>query len=265
MHWTASSPSRCALLDKPFPDAGRGRVLDLGPRVLGPLSVFPEKTAVARPRCSPWPAEGIVDCIRQQVDKVAGGEKNRRHRHRLSGHHPKRAWSRIRPNFHQAQGICVARCANRPRLSGETRGSACSYFLMTRTSWAAGIAATQGKLNKLLRVWTLGNGVGFGPLSFERRNLGRRTLRRYFWIPKKNFCGLRAERGHLEGILGLRLHTPEIPGPRAGKKFLKTPRTGDARLCGICDAGPSRFWPPPRAHPVSTWKALERFLLPGRT
>jgi glucokinase len=64
---------------------------------------------------------------------------------------------------------------------------------------AAGIAAARDKLHKLIRVWTLGNGIGFG---------------RYPWTegvwegghsvvtldPKENLCGC----GHPEGILGHR-------------------------------------------------------------
>src|SRR2546429_3810010 len=45
-----------------------------GHKVVGPLSIFPEKPQSLDPLQS-MPAEGIVDCIRQQVEKVAGGEK----------------------------------------------------------------------------------------------------------------------------------------------------------------------------------------------
>jgi len=67
---------------------------------------------------------------------------------------------------------------------------------------AAGIAATQGQLDRFIRVWTLGNGIGFG---------------RYPWVegvwegghsivtldPKEHFCGC-GGKGHLEGIMGQR-------------------------------------------------------------
>src|SRR5205814_10242258 len=42
--------------------------------VLASLSIFPETPQSLDPLQS-MPAEGIVDCIRQQVDRVAGGEK----------------------------------------------------------------------------------------------------------------------------------------------------------------------------------------------
>jgi predicted NBD/HSP70 family sugar kinase len=67
---------------------------------------------------------------------------------------------------------------------------------------AAGIAATQGQLDRFIRVWTLGSGIGFG---------------RYPWVegiwegghsivtldPKEHFCGC-GGKGHLEGIMGQR-------------------------------------------------------------
>jgi len=45
-----------------------------GDKVIGPLNIFPEKSQTLDPLQS-MPAESIVDCIRQQVEKVAVGEK----------------------------------------------------------------------------------------------------------------------------------------------------------------------------------------------
>ena len=67
---------------------------------------------------------------------------------------------------------------------------------------AAGIAATHGHLDRLIRVWTLGTGIGYGRYPF----------RDGFWEaghsvvtldPKEHFCGC-GGRGHLEGIMGHR-------------------------------------------------------------
>src|SRR5260370_10082933 len=64
---------------------------------------------------------------------------------------------------------------------------------------AAGIAATQGKLHQLTRVWTLGNGVGFGryPSSEGIWEGGHSVVT---LDPKENFCGC-GGRGHPGGIL----------------------------------------------------------------
>ena len=67
---------------------------------------------------------------------------------------------------------------------------------------AAGLAATRNQLDKVVRVWTLGNGIGFGrypdaPGPFE----GGHTI--VSLDPKENFCGCGGV-GHLEGIMGHR-------------------------------------------------------------
>jgi predicted NBD/HSP70 family sugar kinase len=67
---------------------------------------------------------------------------------------------------------------------------------------AAGIAATRGVLHKLNRVWTLGNGVGFGryPWAEGTWEGGHSVVS---LDPKEQFCGC-GGRGHLEGFLGYR-------------------------------------------------------------
>jgi predicted NBD/HSP70 family sugar kinase len=67
---------------------------------------------------------------------------------------------------------------------------------------AAGFAATRNQLDKVVRVWTLGNGIGFGRYPdadgpFE----GGHTV--ITLDPKETFCGCGGV-GHLEGIMGHR-------------------------------------------------------------
>jgi glucokinase len=67
---------------------------------------------------------------------------------------------------------------------------------------AAGLAVTQGRLDRLVRVWTIGNGIGFGrypytPGVWEGGHMVV-TL-----DPKETYCGC-GGRGHLEGIMGYR-------------------------------------------------------------
>lgn len=67
---------------------------------------------------------------------------------------------------------------------------------------AAGVAATRGQLNKLTRVWTLGNGVGYGRWPYVEGvwEGGHVTVT---LDPKERFCGCGGI-GHLEGIMGYR-------------------------------------------------------------
>jgi glucokinase len=67
---------------------------------------------------------------------------------------------------------------------------------------AAGVAATRGQLNKLTRVWTLGNGIGYGRWPYvEGVWEGGHTV--VTLDPKEKYCGCGGV-GHLEGIMGYR-------------------------------------------------------------
>ena len=67
---------------------------------------------------------------------------------------------------------------------------------------AAGVAARQGHLDRLIRVWTLGTGIGFGqyPHSDGVWEGGHSVVT---LDPKEQFCGC-GGKGHLEGIMGQR-------------------------------------------------------------
>jgi predicted NBD/HSP70 family sugar kinase len=101
-----------------------------------------------------------------------------------------------------------------PQLKGQYLGVALE-FLVSQTgsaipvhvlndadAMAAGLAATHGQLDKFVRVWTLGNGIGFGhyPQSESAGEGGHIVVT---LDPKENFCGC-GGRGHLEGIMGHR-------------------------------------------------------------
>jgi glucokinase len=67
---------------------------------------------------------------------------------------------------------------------------------------AAGLAATHGQLDRFVRVWTLGHGIGFG--VYPRRDgvwEGGHVV--VSLDPRENYCGCGGV-GHLEGIMGQR-------------------------------------------------------------
>src|SRR5229473_2531817 len=154
-----------------------------GDKVVGPLNIFPEKSQTLDPLQS-MPAESIVESVRQQVEKIANEEKIAAIGIGFPGI-IRAGVVEDSPNLHQVKGFAL-QAALSSALSGK----------------AAGIAATQGKLNQLTRVWTLGNGVGFGryPSSEGIWEGGHSVVT---LDPKENFCGC-GGRGHLEGILGRR-------------------------------------------------------------
>ena len=67
---------------------------------------------------------------------------------------------------------------------------------------ASGLAATRGQLDRFIRVWTLGIGIGYGRYPMvEGVWEGGHTV--VTLEDKENFCGC-GGRGHLEGIMGYR-------------------------------------------------------------
>src|SRR6266849_10292514 len=127
-------------------------------RVLGSLNIFPEQVQSLDPLQS-MPAEGIVDCIRQQIEKVTNGEKIAAIGIGFPGI-IRNGVVEDSPNFQQAKGFAF-QAALSSALSGKLSGAHVHLF-NDADVMAAGIAATRGTLNKLIRVWTLGNGIGFG-------------------------------------------------------------------------------------------------------
>jgi predicted NBD/HSP70 family sugar kinase len=67
---------------------------------------------------------------------------------------------------------------------------------------AAGLASQHGKLDHLVRVWTIGTGIGYGCYPFIE-GVGEAGHSVVTLDDKENFCGC-GGRGHLEGIMGNR-------------------------------------------------------------
>jgi predicted NBD/HSP70 family sugar kinase len=104
------------------------------------------------------------------------------------------------PNLAQLKG---ARIGDMLRASLGKRGiTAFLSVLNDADAVAAGIAATRGQLDRVVRVWTLGNGIGFGryPLMEGVWEGGHTVIS---LDPKEKYCGCGGI-GHLEGIMGNR-------------------------------------------------------------
>lgn len=104
------------------------------------------------------------------------------------------------PNLSQIKGMRLAEELTRV-LS--TKGvSAPVHIANDADAIAAGVAATRGQLNKLTRVWTIGNGIGYGRWPYVEGvwEGGHITVT---LDPKERFCGCGGV-GHLEGIMGYR-------------------------------------------------------------
>ncbi len=120
---------------------------------------------------------------------------------------------------------------------------------------AAGVAATRGQLNKLTRVWTIGNGIGYGRWPYVEGvwEGGHITVS---LDPKERFCGCGGI-GHLEGIMGYRAMRMRFLDMEPEEVFANAQR-GDSRCREFVDlwhralaaatasfihlAGPGRFY-----------------------
>jgi predicted NBD/HSP70 family sugar kinase len=104
------------------------------------------------------------------------------------------------PNLTQLKGM---RMADELTRVLSARGIAAPVHIANDAdAIAAGVAATRGQLNKLTRVWTIGNGIGYGRWPYVEGvwEGGHVTVT---LDPKERFCGCGGV-GHLEGIMGYR-------------------------------------------------------------
>jgi glucokinase len=153
------------------------------------------------------------------------------------------------PNVPQLKGLNLE-CAIK-----DTGVKARVLALNNADAMAAGVAATRGHMEKLIRVWTLGWGIGFGRYpraeGVWEGGHGVVTL-----DPKEQFCGCGGQ-GHLEGIMGHRAMRMRFLDLEPEEVFANA-KAGDPRCEAFVDlwhralaaatattvhqAGPGRFY-----------------------
>jgi glucokinase len=147
------------------------------------------------------PAEGIVETLCDQVIAVVGDERD------LAG-------VGVGVPGLVSNGV-VEEAPNLPQLKGAKLAEMITAKLREQgidvpvkitndaDGFAAGIAATTGKLDTMVRVWTLGVGIGYGRYPMDGKGVyeGGHTV--VTLDDKENYCGC-GGRGHLEGIMGHR-------------------------------------------------------------
>jgi glucokinase len=153
------------------------------------------------------------------------------------------------PNIPQLKGL------NLENALKDTGLKAAVLVLNDADATAAGVAATRGHMEKLIRVWTLGYGIGFGRYpraeGVWEGGHGVVTL-----DPKEQFCGCGGQ-GHLEGIMGHRAMRLRFLDLEPEEVFANA-KTGDARCTAfvklwhralaaatattVHQAGPGRFY-----------------------
>ncbi len=157
------------------------------------------------------------------------------------------------PNLTQIKGMHLAEELTRALTA---RGiEAPVHIANDADAIAAGVAATRGQLNKLTRVWTIGNGIGYGRWPYvEGVWEGGHTV--VSLDPKERFCGCGGQ-GHLEGIMGYRAMRQRFLDLEPEEVFAQA-KQGDQRCREFVDlwhralaaatasfihlAGPGRFY-----------------------
>jgi predicted NBD/HSP70 family sugar kinase len=146
------------------------------------------------------PADSIVENMCDQILAAAGSERV------LAGigvavpGYVRNGVVEEAPNLPQLKG---ARLSDMLAAQLKSRGiDAPVAIINDADALAAGLAARTGKLDSILRVWTLGTGIGSGryPLTDGVWEGGHTVVT---LDDKENFCGC-GGRGHLEGIMGHR-------------------------------------------------------------
>ena len=187
-------------------------------QLVGPVTLYPEK-GTSLDALQSMPAENLGDCVRKQIEAAAKGQKIQAIGLGFPGV-IRNGIIEDSPNLHQVKGFNLQGALSARGLVAPIR------IFNDADAMAAGIAATRDKLQKLIRVWTLGNGVGFGRYPWHEGVWeGGHTV--VTLDPKESLCGC-GGRGHLEGILGHRAMRLRFLDLEPEEVFANA-RSGDAR------------------------------------
>jgi glucokinase len=193
-------------------------------QVVAPVLVYPGK-GDEPDALQGIPADAIGERIREQIEQVGQGQEINVVGVGFPGI-TREGIIEESPNLQQVKGLNLQAILSSASLKG---GAPVPVRIFNDADvMAAGIAATQGQLDRFIRVWTLGNGIGFG---------------RYPWTegiwegghsvvtldPKEHFCAC-GGKGHLEGIMGLRAMRLRFWDMEPDEVFTNA-KAGDAR-CG---------------------------------
>ena len=152
------------------------------------------------------PDSTLVDLLAEQIASLAGGEAGAGKTDAIDAIGvavPGFVRSGVveeSPNLPQMKGT---RLADQLTAALKERGIAAPVHIANDAdAIAAGVAATRGRLDKLTRVWSIGNGIGYGRWPHAERvwEGGHISVT---LDPKERFCGCGGI-GHLEGIMGYR-------------------------------------------------------------
>ena len=167
-------------------------------QIMGSIRRFPEAGS-ASDVLEGMPAEEIVEQIGLEIKFVSQGNAIEAVGVGFPGIN-RNGLVEESPNLKQTKGFNLKEALS--TLLSQREVSAPVHILNDAAALAAGIAATRGQLDKLIRVWFLGVGIGLGryPQASDFSEGGHSVVT---LDPKENLCGCGGV-GHLEGIMGHR-------------------------------------------------------------
>src|SRR5262249_28965600 len=176
-------------------------------------------------------AEEIVECIQQQITLVAEGQAVDAVGVAFPGI-IRDGVIEESPNLLQMKGQRLA-LALESRLA-ESGITTVVQVLNDADAMAAGIAAGRGHLDKLIRLWFLGSGVGYGryPQTGAPGEGGHTVVT---LDPKENLCRCSGI-GHLEGIMGHRAMRLRFLDMEPEEVFERA-NGGDAKCVAFAELG----------------------------
>ena len=192
-------------------------------QLAGSVRLYPQDATVAG-ALQTLPAEQIAQAICAEIRALAGGQPVSA----IGVGFPGIIRDGVveeSPNLQHVKGFHLARA-----ISAAFDSRARVLILNDADAIAAGIAATRGHLRELIRVWTLGSGVGYGryPLAAGTGEGGHMVVS---LDPKETLCGCRGA-GHLEGIVGHRSMRLRFLDMEPEEVF-EHAASGDARCVGF--------------------------------
>lgn len=191
-------------------------------RLRGPLRLYPEAGGSAYV-LDGMPAESIGQSILREIERISEGAEIEAVGVALPGI-VREGVIEDSPNLPQVKGFKLQEMLTAALSQGSSPVPV--HVFNDADVIAAGLAAAEGSLDRLIRVWNLGHGVGYG---------------RYPWVdgiwegghsvvtldPRERFCGC-GGCGHLEGIVGIRAMRLRFLDMEPEEVFA-TAKRGDAR------------------------------------
>lgn len=192
-------------------------------QLIGSIRLFPESSDNTPDILGGMPAGEIVERIGREIEHVSQGQ----HLEAIGVGFPginRHGLVEDSPNLKQTKGLNLGAALS--TIFSDKGTPAPVHILNDAAALAAGIAATRGQLDKLVRAWFLGVGIGSGRYpeaeGFSEGGHSVVTL-----DPKEQFCGCGGV-GHLEGIMGhraMRLRFLDLEP----EEVFEGARCGDAR------------------------------------